>query len=512
MIPEKPKEIQPFLSGPPPLGVLLGFLSLLYILCIHYYYVGYFGDDALFIVMAKSLWQGHYAAIYTPHPAALSYPMPGYPLFLMPFVKLFGPHWNALQLISLILTVISVALLWRLLTEWVSPMQRFFIVLLYAVNPLILRMSGTVMAEPLYVVCLLRLFAGLQSLPQVTRSNLWKEGLWLGAASLLRPHAVVLLPIVAFLYRKSLGWKERAWLFTPSLLGLGTFVWRNQQVATSSAQGNFLPTLLSGISFFLRHPFQLYSHLLRLLYENMVHALLGVTLPYHGWGVPAGYAAIGFSLGLVAFGFVRCLQKNSRIQTTVAATGSFCLLNFMVLFLWPAIDTRYAVPMLPFLVVFLAKGVIEAWHDFPAWKIPLFTLCGCLLLHEGYEVFETTQDALSNTRPSYRRMPTESLEWVKTHTSKETLFLGDGALLYLYTERRAWDIMPADTVLQFHQELRDHGVDYIFLQFLPMLNVPKLAGSARLDRAGPWLYKEPVLFPVSYENNYEGVCIFKVSP
>ena len=157
------------------------------------------------------------------------------------------------------------------------------------------------------------------------------------------------------------------------------------------------------------------------------------------------------------------------------------------------------------------SGVLGVWDAFPAWRTVTAAAGGLLLLNYGYGAFQMIDASLSEPRPSYRRLPARGLEWIRSHTPEDAIFLGQGPLIYLHTGRRAWDIMPAEDVKQFHQMLLDNGVRYIFLQDLATLNVPKSEGSARIERPGPWLFHEPGYFPLAFSDREERVAVFSVS-
>ncbi len=59
--------------------------------------VGQINDDAMYIIGAQSLMQGHYVALDQPIHSPLPLYPPGFPLFLVPFVALIGTHWSLLN-------------------------------------------------------------------------------------------------------------------------------------------------------------------------------------------------------------------------------------------------------------------------------------------------------------------------------------------------------------------------------------------------------------------------------
>ena len=93
--------------------ILLGLVlaGAVYLRFFRYAYVGYYGDDAYYIIGARSLLQGSFSFLNRPEaPSILQY-WPGYPLLLAPWIALFPGSLHALQWSSLFFTLGSLLLL-----------------------------------------------------------------------------------------------------------------------------------------------------------------------------------------------------------------------------------------------------------------------------------------------------------------------------------------------------------------------------------------------------------------
>src|SRR5687767_7818683 len=77
-----------------------------------YVFLGYFNDDADYVLAALSLGQGRFDTLWHPDQIPMSHFWPGYPLFLLPFVHSISPHWNWLPYTSCLLLLVT-ALLWH---------------------------------------------------------------------------------------------------------------------------------------------------------------------------------------------------------------------------------------------------------------------------------------------------------------------------------------------------------------------------------------------------------------
>src|SRR5206468_4067770 len=89
--------------------------------------------------------------------------LPGYPIFLAPFVKMVGLNFFWLRATSIGLTLFSCFFLWKLAHPWLTRSQRFFLVALFALNPTTLKYSGSMMSEPLFLFLVLSAFLPLKT-------------------------------------------------------------------------------------------------------------------------------------------------------------------------------------------------------------------------------------------------------------------------------------------------------------------------------------------------------------
>src|SRR5687767_12968086 len=90
-----------------PLALLV-VAAAAYLAFLPNYYVGEFGDDAVYVEAALSLLQGRYVSLSHPDtPPLIQFP-PGYPLFLIPFVKMASGHWAILKITSMCLMLLNV--------------------------------------------------------------------------------------------------------------------------------------------------------------------------------------------------------------------------------------------------------------------------------------------------------------------------------------------------------------------------------------------------------------------
>lgn len=116
--------------------------------------IGTYLDDSSYVVLAQSfLTSEHYGLVNVPGPAAPTrYPF-GFPMLLSPFLLLPGGGLTAMKGLSLVATLVNIALLfWA--WPWLSPARsRWWGVAaagLYALSPLIIDHTRMIMSEPIF--------------------------------------------------------------------------------------------------------------------------------------------------------------------------------------------------------------------------------------------------------------------------------------------------------------------------------------------------------------------------
>jgi len=161
-------------------------------------YVGFYYDDAAYVLLAKSLLAGKYANPALPGQMGMPLFPPGFPIFLAPFVCLLEPHWPALQALSCVLSVANLALAWQLYRGWLAPGPRVWALLLFALNPIVAVNAGAVISEPLYLTVSLAAFLALRrALSGKLPGAGWLLGALVGYAALVRLAGLTLVASVA---------------------------------------------------------------------------------------------------------------------------------------------------------------------------------------------------------------------------------------------------------------------------------------------------------------------------
>src|SRR5262249_17418498 len=129
------------------------------------YRTGVLNDDAVYVIAAHDLLSPRPLQTYLQ--ARPDFPFPGLPFLLAPLGASVDPHWTLLESVSVVATLLSIALLGLWLKSWMSPEETLTIMALYAFNPLVARYSGIVMPGP-YIT--LATVAGFYQMSRVLRN------------------------------------------------------------------------------------------------------------------------------------------------------------------------------------------------------------------------------------------------------------------------------------------------------------------------------------------------------
>jgi hypothetical protein len=148
----------------PLIGSLLVLASLLYLLRLSTFQVGSWGDDAQYIITARTLAAGHGYALdtYPGAPPQLQYP-PGYPLLLVPLAALAPGSLWVFSLPSVILTLAALMIWFVLLRRRVAFVPALVILCAIATNFVITQFAAMVMSEAAFLFLAALLFLLLDS-------------------------------------------------------------------------------------------------------------------------------------------------------------------------------------------------------------------------------------------------------------------------------------------------------------------------------------------------------------
>lgn len=468
------------------------------------YYVGFFNDDASLVLLARGLLDHLLALSGAGFKEAFSLFLPGYPLFLAPFVAALGPHWDWLRWTTAGISLFTVYGLWRLLGGWLTEEERRWAVLLYALHPVFLLCSGMVMADPflscLFVFGLLALRRVLEGGGPVAHFLLISLSVWSAAT---KPTGILLA--VAVTGGLAAARARRG------LLLMGLFFW--------------LPCLLVGALALLKNQsptdyIAYFSHGLaslsgQPLLERAYGLLHTFVLVYGlGWLWPrgplfdiSGAVLAAGALYFILKGLAALLSGQGPGRFTAAAAGLLLFGQALIMSLWTVYSERYALPMLPFWLPLLAAGLFSQWRVRPwAPRLALAALAAGFIFHSGKLAAGTRSGARAEGGLCKR-----TLEWIKRETPPESRFIGSAPLICLYTGRRGGNLSAASNFDEFLSGLARSGITHAMVTGQVVLS-SKGAYSGnqalRKEMERAWIRHHPRIFKKLYADPEEGTEIY----
>lgn len=410
-------------------------------------HLGFYHDDGLYWVTAKSLAEGHGYRIESlpTQPFQTKYP-PLFPGLLAIAWKLnprFPQNLPIAALLAWCVFPFYIALCWTLFKRWrFSVREQFAMTAVTALNPLAVLFSCTLMPELLFTTLLLGV------LLLANRSG-WVAGLLAGLAFLTKTAALPLaltVPLVLVLRRRF----KHAGLFLVVFMPM-VAAWQ-LWVQAHLVKSNDLVTLYYTDYF----GFRAYNIGLR-------------DLPWVAWhNLDALLMAIG---KLLTFDVAIFESKHlERIVAVAAIAGVIrlarklddlhypafaALFGLMLLFWHYQPDQRFVFPLFPLLLAgiwveckALNHAVLTAWRKpargerfVPGGAWALLGACGVFVVACGVlglyaflpKLLNSYKADLISRRPAY--------EWMKSHTPPGAgVFAYDDSLVYLYTGRRSCGI------------------------------------------------------------------------
>lgn len=471
------------------------------------------GDDALYVMLARSMAQGRgYVDAFGPHDLLHKSVPPGFSLALLPMVLVFGENIILLKLIPLLSTLAALFALYLLLREY-APQDWFWPLIIFGLNPMVVDRATILVSEPLF---LFYSFLGLyflikyESISKDVNNYFWLSVLFMSLSFYTRSAGIVFLPTV-FLYFLAQGKFKRSLLISGVLL-LAIIPWFIFSLAAGSMYvGHFFGKSLSTVD---AGRINLIDLILRLAHHAIIYT--GKTV-IDLFAYPIFYDISKFShlflfkvlcslsiCGVVAYGFVR--ERSNKRSVMVY----YVFFTLLLCFVWPEIDPRFLLTILPFMGVYLFRGLRTLGsRNGGALAGSIFGLLIIANLIGNVGVASKKHFApYSSEELSYL----SALGWIKTNAPADSVIMcRQPRGSYFLTGRRALMYAGTHDLLAIIRQIRENNVRYVILDAL---------GKATDDRFGLWesgkflrplLDKYPQMFILRFTTTQPYTYVYEVA-
>ena len=171
--------------------VLFAAAATLYAVCSGAYYVGFFNDDAFYLIGARSLLAGSYLELNHPGLVPQTQYLPGWSFLLTPAAALGG--FAAARLTAAAAMLASVAAAAWCFADDLDEEGRLMLAALCALNPLAVSLSGAVLTDAPFTLGVLLTLGAARRLWSRPDASVWFGlGVAAGATFLIRPLGVAL--------------------------------------------------------------------------------------------------------------------------------------------------------------------------------------------------------------------------------------------------------------------------------------------------------------------------------
>jgi hypothetical protein len=483
--------------------LLLGIAASFYLSLWPFHYVGATEDDAMYVLNARSLTKGHYGKLNLPGNPPETLALPGYSLFLAPFVYAAGGHWQSLKIITpLLLLLLAFAL-----ARWMQPAEPGSVVLgtiaLFLFNPTVVVMSDMLFSEPFFLVLFFLALHDLDPAITVSRPAFRPRlAIVLSWLAMTRPEGILLTAAVAGYLARRNDWRRLMLLTTLPFATVALWAVRNYRVSGSVSE--YAATLggwPAGWGPKISTAFSQGIQFLKMVLSTLAPSPLHQPVIQAIW-----WAAVAFLIAFALWQVYRRHPGRPSLQILLA----FMALYLAIHLLSPVSESRYAIILLPFLLGFAVSAVRRNWPS-----DPLRQVLGCIGMSLIVAIY-LTQDlglALRNRtqpQPYFNRYPTETITWLRAHLPPDARILTNKPhMVALYTQRYTWTAPELTDLASFHGLLVENGIGWVVLRPQNLSYLGRLRIWLTIDH---WLRQPRSGFELIFDNANEGVRVYAVQP
>jgi hypothetical protein len=476
------------------LGLVIG------IAIIDRYHVGVFHDDAMYVILARSIATGQgFRYLNLPGVPVASHFPPGYPAVLSLLWRVapdFPANLVAFKALNAVCLAAGAMLIAQLVRERLQS-ERWGIVagILTTISVPFLVLVTMVLSEPLFLVTLVsalilaeRLVSGASSLRLAV-----SIGLLVGITTLVRTHGIALLPAIALPLLARRRWADAATFAACALIVLVPWqLW-------TSAHAGVLPAPIAGnygsyLSWWMRGfsamgPSMITETLRRTVADSLA-MLAALFAPIRG--------TVSHTISLIALGLgftVGVIALRRRAPVTLLFLAGYAVL----ILLWPFPPSRFVWGLWPLLLfVLLAAGqMVSVRSVAKPTLLRVVTVVALLWVGVGYAAYEQRAARgrwwASISRAADGRV-SPAIAWTLANTAPTDIVASDDeGAVFLYTGRQAVPVASFTTAhyLSVRSAIVEANEGLVpLLSIYPLRAV--LVGSPRTFDAAQYLATRPV--------------------
>lgn len=304
-------------------------------------------DDAVYLFLSRALRAFEYRNLYSIDPSQHTQYPPGFPVFLAAISLIAGEHLDLFQAVGTLSSALGLGFVFDVLRRRFSTSLAFLVLVPAALNPWLLRLAGTLIAEPLF---LLLSALSVWFLSREVGGSRTAVGTLTALAAALVRSAGIALPVATALWLVSNRlWRKALWVGVASVAVSGPwFVWTMTRPSGAEIEGrSYVTTMRRAASettgWYLPRRWNVArAYVIDGLPRNLPVPTVDTTRSRAAWGL--------VSAALVAIGLVP-LWRRARLATIYLS----CYLGLLLL--WPIESPRFLSVVLPFLIAALILGL-----------------------------------------------------------------------------------------------------------------------------------------------------------
>lgn len=413
-------------------------------------YIGCFGDDASYILLAKALaiGKGYVSLHYPGNPPHRDY-LSGFPVFITPFIILVNETFYNLKWINTIITLGILFLSYLLFKSYLTNLLTGILLFFMLTNNLLLTYSSSVMSDPLFTLLSLTYIFLLNHYETKNNKqiNLARAiGIALMLCVTIRAVGLALLiPLIALAIQK----RDHKLFIFGSLPLTGILI-------TAHFYGwfKFYQVKHLGTPFILK--LEVIRNNIPFYLQELLRIIIGeypMQLSFYGWRVLFWLLFV-----LIVIGVIQHLKRYSK-------TWVFYFFPYViVLMAFKLRDSRLLFPILPFVYYFLFQGILSF---FPKLKI----ISGAIIAVLFFTTIKGMLWFFPNMIWSSHLMntPDPALQWIKEHTEQNAVIQSIlPSTCYMYTNRTSMPFKKEMERYEIMELLANNKVNYIYFSNVPI--------------------------------------------